>query len=434
LNILLINDTAYLNGGAAKLAIAEALGLAERGHRVLFLAAVRPIDEALGSHPNIEVVCTDQYDLLADPNRLRAFAQGWWNGKAHRMASSLARSLDPAETVVHLHIWSRALSSSVARAVLDARLPTVCTLHDFLLACPTGSFFLHDQQKICSLTPMGRECVRTNCDARTYSQKLWRVGRQVIQQHFGHVPSQLKDYIVHSRLVAEVMTPYLPKDAVLYDVPVYIEAEMVPPALPAENEGIVYLGRLVAEKGVVMLARSAAEEGLGVTFVGSGPLAGDIQAVNPNAVITGWADKAACIKHVRRGRALVFPSLWYETLGLVVLEAAAQGIPSIVPDSGAARETVEDRVTGLHYRGGDEVDLRAKMKELQDPQLAARLGRTAYERFWAGRFHSLDGHARDLEATYEKVLRRSWAENLRPGAEAVVQLEHRPHGSNYEVV
>jgi glycosyltransferase involved in cell wall biosynthesis len=434
LNILVINDTAHLNGGAAKLAIAEALGLADRGHSVLFLAAVRPIDEVLGSHPNIRVVCTEQFDLLADPNRLRAFLQGWWNRKAYQTAKSIARSLEPKETMVHLHIWSRALSSSVTRAVLDAGLPTVCTLHDFLLACPTGSFFLHHEQKVCTLKPMSRACITANCDARTYSQKLWRVGRQVIQQRFGHAPSHLKDYIVHSRLVAETMTPYLPQNARLYDVPVYIEAEKTPPANPELNHAFVYLGRLVAEKGVVMLARSAAAEGLDVTFVGSGPLDVEVRAANPAAVITGWADKAACVGHLRQARALVFPSLWYETLGLVVLEAAAQGIPSIVPDSGAARETVEDGVTGLHFRGGDEDDLRAKMRQLNDPQLAARLGRAAYERFWAGRFHSLEAHVRDLEQTYEKVLRRSWAEGAHPDSESLVQLEHSPHRSNCEVV
>ena len=434
MNILVINDTAHLNGGAAKLAIAEALGLADRGHRVLFLAAVRPIDEGLGSHRNIEVVCTDQYDLLADPSRLRAFLQGWWNGKAYQTAKSVARSLEPKQTVAHLHIWSRALSSSVGRALLDAKLPTVCTLHDFLLACPTGSFFLHDEQKICTLTPMSRACVLANCDARTYSQKLWRVGRQVVQQRFGRVPSHLKDYIVHSRLVAEKMAPFLPGNARLYEVPVYIEAEKAQPASPESNETFVYLGRLVAEKGVAMLARGAAAEGLGVTFVGSGPLEAEIRTANPAAVITGWADKAMCVDHLRRARALVFPSLWYETLGLVVLEAAAQGIPSIVPDSGAARETVEDGVTGLYFRGGDEADLRAKMRQLSDPQLAAELGRAAYERFWAGRFHSLEAHVDDLERTYDEVLRRNWAEDPRFDAEPAIPVEHPPHRTNCEVV
>jgi glycosyltransferase involved in cell wall biosynthesis len=157
---------------------------------------------------------------------------------------------------------------------------------------------------------------------------------------------------------------------------------------------------------VAMLARSAAAEQLPLVFIGSGPLEGDIAAIYPQAVITGWVDHATSITHLRQARALVFPSLWYETLGLVVLEAAAHGIPSIVPDTSAAREVVRDGETGLHFRGGDEQDLRRKLRQLQDPQFATTLGRAAYDRFWASDFSSRDAHLTALEAIYESLLER----------------------------
>jgi glycosyltransferase involved in cell wall biosynthesis len=407
LNIVIINDTAHVNGGAAKLAITEARGLADRGHRVFFFAAVLPVASELEEHANITVISTNQFDLLADPSRLRAFLQGWWNQKAFRGVKAVVAPLDRSNTVVHLHIWSRALSSSVGRAVLDAGFPTICTLHDFVLACPTGTFFLHQEKKICELKPMSRACVSTNCDTRSYPQKLWRVGRQVVQQHFGHLPSHLTDYIVHSQLALDVMKPYLPGGATIHELPVYIDSPTASAARPAENETFTYVGRLVGEKGVMMLARSSAAEQLPVTFVGSGSLAGEIQAANPKAVVTGWVDRDGCVDYLRRSRALVFPSLWYETLGLVVLEAAAHGIPSIVPDSSAAREIVEDGVTGFHFQGGNESDLRSKMRQLNDPQVAASLGRAAYDRFWASPFSSLDTHISSLQDIYENVLRRT---------------------------
>jgi len=404
-NVVVVNDNAQVNGGAAKIAILDALGMAERGHRVFFLAAVLPIAPEL-QHSNITVVCTGQPDLLANPSRLQAFAQGWWNGKASRMARELLAGLDPLDTVVHLHIWTRALSSSVVRAVLDAKLPAICTLHDFLLACPTGTLFLHQQQTICPHRPMSLACIATNCDTRSYAQKLWRVGRQLIQERVAHVPSQLTDFLVQSRLAHEVMAPYLPPHATVHSLAPYIESRRSLPATPANNRNFVYLGRLVREKGVAMLARSAAAEQLPMVFVGSGPLAPDIAAIYPQAIVTGWVDHATSITHLRQARALVFPSLWYETLGLVVLEAAANGIPSIVPDTSAAREVVLDGETGLHFRGGDEQDLRRKLLQLQDPQFAAALGRAAYDRFWSSDFASRDTHLTALEAIYQSLLER----------------------------
>jgi len=405
-NILIINDTAHVNGGAAKLAISEAIGLADRGHSIFFLAAVEPVAAELASHPRVTVCCTKQFDLLADPNKLRAFLQGWWNRKAFRAAQNLLKPLDQGDTLVHLHIWSRALSSSVARAVLDAGLPVVCTLHDFLLACPTGTFFLHRDEKICELTPMSAACIGTNCDTRSYAQKLWRVGRQVVQQQFGHIPSHLTDYIVHSKLAFEVMRPYLPAQATVHEVNGYIEATRSDPASPGDHTDFVYLGRLVREKGVTMLARCAAAESIPLTFIGSGSLEPEIRQAYPEAVITGWVDRAGSVSYLRSARALVFPSLWYETLGLVVLEAAAHGIPCIVPDTSAAREMIEDGVTGLLFQGGNETDLRAKMRRLQDPEVASALGRAAYDRFWASDFASLDAHVASLEGIYRTMLQR----------------------------
>jgi glycosyltransferase involved in cell wall biosynthesis len=407
LNIVIINDNAHVNGGAAKIAIMNAHDLAERGHRIFFLCALLPIAPELSSHPNITVICSDQYEIILDPNRTRAFVQGWWNVKAERIARKSFTSLDVRSTVVHLHSWAKALSSSVTRVAIDRGFPMVCTLHDFMLACPTGTLFNHSEQKVCKLTPMSSSCICSQCDARSYPQKLWRVGRQLIQTRFGQIPHGISDFIAHSELVSEVMRPHLPEGSEIHAIPSYIEGARTEPSSPAEQQKFAYLGRLVREKGVLMLARCAAAERLPVVFVGSGELAGEVMEINPEATVTGWVSSEQSLEYLRSSRALVFPSLWYETLGLVVLEAAANGIPSIVPDTSAAREIVIDGVTGLYFRGGDEQDLRAKMRQLQDPQLAQKLGRAAYDRFWSHGAASSTAHVDALEVVYRRALQRN---------------------------
>ena len=403
--VVIINDNAEINGGAAKTAILSARALADRGHTVHFLCAVPGIAEEL-RHPLITVVCSDQYEILNDPHRLRAFAQGWWNHKAERVAQSLFAKLNPAETVVHVHLWAKALSSSVVRVAIQAGFMTLCTLHDFLLACPTGTLFQHHAQTICSLKPMSAACIQSNCDTRSYPQKLWRVGRQAIQSTVGGLPQGIQAFIAHSDLVADVMRPYLPGSAPIYRLPIYTQAHDGGPALPEEHERFVYIGRLVREKGVLLLARAADAEQLELTYVGAGPLAEEITSIHPTAEITGWQDHASTVHHLRRSRALIFPSLWYETLGLVVLEAASQGIPSVVPHRSAAAEIVVHGVTGLHFRTGDEKDLRSQLRRLQDPGSARSLGRAAYEQFWKSEYASPNVHISSLEQVYATTLKR----------------------------
>ena len=104
-----------------------------------------------------------------------------------------------------------------------------------------------------------------------------------------------------------------------------------------------------------------------------------------------------------QGACLVFPSLWYETQGLVVLEAAAKGVPAIVSDGCAARDLIVHGETGLLFRNGDVADLCQKIMMLKDPKLAEYLGRQAYERYWANPY-TIDYHIKGLESVYMKLI------------------------------
>ena len=103
--------------------------------------------------------------------------------------------------------------------------------------------------------------------------------------------------------------------------------------------------RLDREKGVQLLAEVAKELAIPITYVGDGPLRAEIEAM-PGATVTGWVARDQVYRHLSTARCLVFPSLWYETYGLTVAEAAAYGVPAIVSDISAAAERVEDGVTG----------------------------------------------------------------------------------------
>jgi uncharacterized protein (TIGR00725 family) len=72
-----------------------------------------------------------------------------------------------------------------------------------------------------------------------------------------------------------------------------------------------------------------------------------------------------------RARALVFPSLWYETLGLSAIEAMANGVPVIVSDRCAASEFVQNGYSGLHFQGGSVESLAQQLRRLRDGEVRA---------------------------------------------------------------
>jgi glycosyltransferase involved in cell wall biosynthesis len=403
MNVVIINDTAHVNGGASKIALASAKGLAHRGHRVFVITAVGPVDPELLQTSGLTVLCTNQFEILDDPNRARAAIQGLWNFKARRLADELFAGLDPSDTVVHLHLWAKALSSSVPKAAIRRGYPIFCTMHDYQLACPTGTLFDHTRQEICHLKPMSLECLRTRCDSRNYGHKLWRVARQFVQQHIGALPAGIGHFVAISPLSESVLRPMLPATAKIHFISNFVDAQPCEPAAVSVNQAFVFSGRLVREKGPVMFAECARRAGVYAVFVGDGECREEVLHANPDAIITGWRPYQDGLRELRSARALVLPSRWYEAQPLVVLESAANGIPAIVPDTSAARDMVENGVTGLWFKGGSVKDLSAKITMLTDPIFASKLGTAAYRKFWSAP-PTLDWHVSQLESAYRAAL------------------------------
>ena len=402
-DIVIVNDASYVNGGSSHVALLSAVALARAGHSVIVFTALEPIMHELTTEPNLRVVCTGQRDILSDPSRLRAAAQGIWNTEAASAFERLIDSLDATRTIVHFHGWTKALSTSVVSVAVRRGFRVVVTLHEYFVACPLGSFYNHRKGSICRLAPLGPNCIVENCDPRSYRDKLWRVARQAVQRSVAGVPSGIRHFITISDFSESIMAPLLPSGARLHRVTNPISVERVEPAPVAANTAFTYVGRLSPEKGAALFARAAAELDLPAVFVGDGECAGEVRKLNPKAEITGWLPREAVNERLLAARALVFPSLWYETAGLVVSEAAALGVPSISADTCAAKERVAHGLTGLHFRGGDAVSLTQAMRLLTDARLAATLGREAYRRYWETP-EDMKRHLSELTRVYEAML------------------------------
>lgn len=405
LSVIVINDFASVTGGTAKVALASAAGLARRGHHVTLVAGQgAPGPELLDA--GVDIRLTGQPTTLDDPNRARAAMRGIWN----RAAAALVRELvagDSSATIVHVHGFAKILSSSVVGAAVQARLPVVATMHDYSVACPNAGFYNYQRDEICRLTPLSVRCVATHCDARAYSHKLWRVTQSAVQRRLGSVPNGVGDLIAPSHFAADIVRPFLPPASRVHVVPNPISTERQPAVDVSGNAAFAFVGRLAREKGALLFAKAARQAGVPAVFVGAGDQADAIRRALPDAELTGWLDSGQVREVLRRARAVVGASPIYETQGLSVLEAAAEGVPAVVSDVTAGREAVADGVTGLWFRSGDVDDLAAKLATFQaDPQLAGRMGRAAYERFWAERW-DLPTHVGRLEAIYRAALARS---------------------------
>jgi glycosyltransferase involved in cell wall biosynthesis len=86
---------------------------------------------------------------------------------------------------------------------------------------------------------------------------------------------------------------------------------------------------------------------------------------------------------VRGARVLVVASEgYYETFGMVVIEAYAQGVPVLAARSGVVTELVDEGKTGLLFEAGNPTDLASKMEWLWNhPAETEVMGRQAFDTY-----------------------------------------------------
>jgi len=400
---LVLNDYAHVNGGSSAVAMASARGLAARGIPTTYFTSVEPIDAALAETRDLRVVCLGGEEIARDPNRLRAFAGGLWNQRARQAFDRELAAHHPAETIVHMHTWTKALSSSVLHLAIQRGFKVLITLHDFFIACPTGGLFLHKTAELCPHRPLSWNCLSCSCDRRHYAHKLWRSARTVLQNQILRIPQGVAHFVGVSEFSAKLMRPWLPSSSRVTVVRNPVDAVDLGPAPVAENAPFLFVGRFSKEKGVLLAAQAVQRLGVPAVFIGDGELAAEARALCPHATFTGWLSPEEIRGWLHRARALMFPPQWYETLGLVVVEAAAAGVPAIISDRCAATDFLPDGERGLHFQHGSLEALCAAITRMQDPALAARLGRNAYDWYWRDPW-TMDRHVSDLLALYGQVL------------------------------
>jgi glycosyltransferase involved in cell wall biosynthesis len=403
MKIAILNDFCSRNGGAASVAIDSALGLAEAGHEVRFIGVVGPVDPALTAHAGIKVSCLGQPTFLDDPRRAAAALRGWWSCSAARFVADALQDWRGDSVLLHVHGWVKALSPAIFPELLRyAHWRVVTTLHDYFLACPNGGFMVYPKTEICHRRALGADCLMCSCDARNYAQKLWRFGRGLIQTHGLNLGCRLHGVIGVSQFSLEKLRPYLHQKVLARIVRNPVAVAQNVPTGGCTTGPLLYVGRLSSEKGVALALKAARALGRRIVVVGEGPEAARLGVDYPECEFLGWLSPENVHAQMRKAAALVFPSRWYETNGLVVLEAMANGLPVVVAAGTAATEFVRHGETGRHFKMGDHDSLQKELTVALGPA-GASLGRAASVWYWADPW-TRAAHVRALESFYTELL------------------------------
>ena len=401
-NIVVVDDTADDFGGSAQVAYVTARVLADRGYNVVYFAGSGPVHKRL---TGIRVITVNNESFLNNHSKIK----GAWNGlsskQTYHALCDLLSDFDSTDTVLHIHSWTHALSSSIFNAIADMGFKSLVTLHDYFLTCPNGGYYNYKRHEICHLKPCSFACIARNCDKRNYAQKIYRVARISIQTkaiarakpRFAYL-SEFTYHILRNNQFDDGNPLFLPN-------PVEIQGKYCASPI-SSRKGYLFIGRMDPEKNPALFCEALTTLNLPGTLCGDGPLLSELRKQYPNLNFLGWCDKDELIHQARSCKALIMTSSWLEASPLVCLEAMlAAGIPSIVPNTCGAIDYIKNGKNGVWFENGSVKSLCKAIKLIEDDNSYERICDKINENLPALRHdRSYECYANKIIEIYENLL------------------------------
>lgn len=307
--------------------------------------------------------------------------------------------------VAHAHNVYHHISPSFFSLLKAEGIPTILTLHDLKIACPAYKMLTHDG--ICERCKGGAtwNVISNKCVKNSTVLSTVIFAESMVQRIVRSYANNVDRFVVPSRFYLEKLVEWgWPRERFVH-IPNFVD---VTTHVPDENIGtaFIFFGRLGPEKGLKTLVLAAANSKLPVWIVGTGPeeemlkkLAIDTGA---NVQFLGYKTGEDLHELIRRSRAMVLPSEWYENAPMSVMEAYALGRPAIGANIGGIPELIREGETGDVFESGNVGDLTKVMIRFAlhpNSQIAAmgKAGRTWMEQeFTAERYRD---RMRDLYAS-----------------------------------
>lgn len=310
--------------------------------------------------------------------------------------------------LAHLHIYYGKLSSSILSPLKSKGIPIVQTLHEYKLICPTYKLYrdgcvCHDCKNNKFYKALTNKCNRGNIARSLLSTAESYVslfcGSQSKIDHFITVSDYQKSEIVKMGFPSNNITT----------IHNFIDDTGFTPDYRSP-EYILYFGRIEKEKGIDVILDAAKllhYKNIKFILAGDGGYLADAIAKLKvmglsNVEFVGRKSKSEIIKLINGSFTVIAPSLWYETFGLVLLEAFSCAKPVIASNIGGMTEIIHDGVDGFLITPGSAEELADKIEFIVSNSCQAqRMGEAGYKKQKS--VFSKQAHFKKLMNVYSQV-------------------------------
>lgn len=353
-------------------------------------------------------------DRIESMNRASVALQTIWSQSSYQKMKHFLRGTKPE--VVHFHNTFPLISPSAYYACQDLSVPVVQTLDNQRLMCPAASFYRDG--KLC-LDCLGKTppwpAILHACyhDSRLHSSVV--ASMLTLHRWAGTWQSKVHVFLCSTSFYRDLFVQAgLPPEKIV------IKPHFVQEHTEADVDNVLgnyalFVGRLDPEKGVKTLLEAWRHLDFPLKVRGEGRLSDWVRRfVNQHRMekieFLARMDQNELSNLIGNARFLIMPSEgYYETFGMVIIEAYSKGVPVVASNIGVVPELVSDKETGLLFEPGNANDLADKGKWLWNhPAESARMGQNARKEY--EQKYTPEKNYETLMNIYEQVI-----ENKRTG-------------------
>lgn len=292
---------------------------------------------------------------------------------------------EKVDAVYILHHVNK-LSPSVISAAKQEGKRVVVRLSDFFLFCPRFDFLSNGE--ICERCLKGSliNGIKYNCVQNSKIASIVRVASMYFHRLI-KIYDKVDYFVTPSLFLKNKLIEFGFNQNKVVHIPTFINSENIKPNYSNQNY-ILYLGRLNKEKGVEYAIRAmeyVIDKTLKLKIVGA---ASDNELKNiediirtkqlKNIEILGFKTGNEFNEIIKNSKFTIVPSIWYDNMPNVILEAFAFGKPVIATNLGSLPELVENNINGLLFEPKDVLGLAEKINYLNsNNDLVALYGKNA---------------------------------------------------------